>query len=151
MSEEKVVDITPDDVVAEDVASTVVAEESVFDKLRQGKFTFHFPELDKFCFGGVVIDEAKVEGQKVVDAGMEENLNKGKEFAAEQSDFLSSKSVEVGAKVKEGVAACGVTLADLPGLFSEKWNEAKEKYHEHKKKEAAAALEEEEPAELALR
>lgn len=112
---------------------------ALFDKIRSRTAAFRFPEFDKFCFSGVVIDDAQAEGIKAVDSKVEALPEEGIAFVRVQSKVFQAKSEELQIKVKDGWDTTVETLQSMPGTFKEKWSEAREIYLENKRIEAEEA------------
>mmetsp|Transcript_1118 Transcript_1118/g.2507 ORF Transcript_1118/g.2507 Transcript_1118/m.2507 type:complete len:163 (+) Transcript_1118:242-730(+) len=102
-------------------------------------FVFHFPELDRFCHSGDVIQEAAAEGSNFLASGAEAIPQRGRDFAVTQSEILQSGSDAFSSRIREGWTSSVATLSGIPSAVSERWKEAARVYHETKKRQEAAA------------
>ena len=118
------------------VQDTLDDNSSLFNRIKG--ITFHMPDFDKFCVSGDVIDEAKVESGKVIEAGVEKLPAQTQVYARAAGTKISAGSSIASEKVKGACTSGFEVLKSLPANFMVKWNEAKEVYHENKRAEEEA-------------
>jgi len=122
------------------------------EKDDTGVFAAFRSTFDRFCYSGVVIDEAQAEGQKTIEERAENFMDtipeKGMKLMQEGAVILQSQSEVVQIKAKEGLAVSMEAIQNFPDTFKTKWAEAKVIYEQNKKVEAENKKFEEEQAEL---